>query len=488
MAVLAIDQGTSATKAVVVCPDRGLLAEVDEPVEGARFDGDAVEQDPELLWRSVVAAGRRALAAAGEPVEAVGVGNQGETVLAWDLATGRPLTTAVSWQDRRAAAVTERVAARHPDAPQRIRALTGAPLDPYFAGPKQAWLAEHLLDPADARSAGTVTTTIDAFVLHRLTGAFVTDAATASRTLLLDPATLGWSAEVAGLLDLDPARLPEVVACDATVGRTRAFGPDLPVAGLIVDQQAALFAEDCRRPGAAKCTYGTGAFLLANVGREHRPSAAGLATTLAWAMDDGTRASCVDGQVYSVGAAVTWLQRVGLIAEPADLDRLGTAVPDAGGVAFVPSLAGMGAPVWDPAARGSFSGLALSTTREHLVRAFAEGIAAAVTLLAEAVATDLGRPLDALRVDGGLTRSALVMQAQADQLGIPVEVYPHACATALGVAALTLRARHGPGAEDAVVAGWRAARVFEPAPDRAAALDALAGWRRALDATRGAVP
>lgn len=483
MAVLALDQGTSATKAVVWSPEGGIRAEIDVPVEGARYDGDAVEQDPEAVWQSVLAAGRRALAEGGGHVRAVGIANQGETVLGWNRRTGDPVTTAVSWQDRRAHVVTERLAGE-PGLAERLLDLTGLPLDPYFAAPKLRWLADHLLSPADRHDPDVVVTTLDAWLNHRLTGAYVTDAATASRTQLLDAATLRWSPEACDAYALDPSRLPEVVPCDERLGITTAFGSAVAVVGAVVDQQAALFAEDCRTAGTAKCTYGTGAFLLANVGESHRPSTAGLATSLAWSMRDGTRASCVDGQVYSVGAAVSWLQRIGIVAEPADLDRLGLAADDAGGAVFVPSLAGVGAPLWDPAARGAFAGLSLSTTREQLVRAFCEGIAAQVALLARAVETDLGRPLDALRADGGLTRSRLVMQAQADLLGVPVEVYPYACATALGVAGLTLRGLDGPGAEDAVVSGWRPTAVFEPGPDEEAARDTYERFARAMHATR----
>lgn len=483
-AVLAIDQGTSATKAVVVDARGRILAEVDHPFDGAAYAGDAVEQDPGPLLASVLAAGRAAVAAANVPITAVGLGNQGETVLAWDRRTGEALTSAISWQDRRAAVVTQRLADDESATVAEVSALTGLPLDPYFAAPKMAFLAAQVADLA-RRHPDMVITTIDAWVTHQLTGAYVSDAATASRTMLMDPHRLTWDESACTLFDIDPATLPHIVSCDEPVGHTTAFGAQMPVTGLIVDQQAALLAQNCREPGMAKCTYGTGAFLLANVGRGHTLSSTGLATSVAWAMSDGTQASCVDGQVYSVGAAISWLQRIGLITDPGDLDRLGMAVPDSGGVCFLPTLAGMGAPLWRPDARGSFTGLTLSTTREHLVRAFVEGIAAQVALLVDAVNQQAGARAAALRVDGGVTRSHLLMQMQADLINAPVEVYPHECATALGIAALALRGVDGPGAEEPVVSGWQPVAVYEPTADRSTADRIMGDMHRALATTLG---
>lgn len=481
MRVLALDQGTSATKAVVVDlsgPRMSIASEVDVPVTGQRYEGDAVEQDPEALWESVVAAGRAALDEGGA-ADCLGVGNQGETVLAWRRSDGSPVTTALVWQDRRAVSVTRRIATWA----QRLHQLTGLPLDPYFAAAKQVWVREHLLDDTMRVDPDIVVTTIDAWVLHRLTGRYATDAATASRTQLLDLDSTRWSSEACAAFGLEVASLPEVVACDTELGTTTVFGDPLPVTGLVVDQQAALLAQGCTGTGDSKCTYGTGAFLLANVGATPTRSHNALPTSVAWTLRDGTVRYCADGQVFTVGAAVSWLQRIGLIEQPGDLDRLGGSVPDDGGAVFVPSLAGVGAPRWAPQARGTFSGLALSTTREHLVRAFVVGIAAQVTMLARAVEDDLGSHLTSLRVDGGLTRSALLMQVQADLLGVPVEEYPYACATALGVAALAARGWGGPGAEDAIVAGWRPVRVFEPRMDRASAEEVYGRWEAALDAS-----
>jgi glycerol kinase len=484
---LAIDQGTSATKAIVLDVDAGIVADVDVPVSGLRYQDDAVEVDPEALWRSIVAAGQQALAAAGDAeasgIDAIGVGNQGETVLAWRRSTGEPVTTALVWQDRRARSVTEELT----DHAAQLLQLTGLPLDPYFAAPKMTWLRRHLLAAELQDDPDVVVSTIDAWVLHRLTGEFVTDAATASRTLLLDIAARQWSDAACSAFQLDATRQPRVIGCDTVIGDTSAFGRAVPVASAIVDQPAALFAQGCRQRGEAKCTYGTGAFLLATVGDVPVPSSAGLATSVAWQLADGEHAYCVDGQVYTVGAAVRWLERLGLIAGPAEIDQLGARVDDTAGAQFVPSLAGVGAPDWSPAARGAFTGLTLGTSREHLVRAVAEGIAAQVTLLVRAIESDLGAPLRALRVDGGLTRSTLVMQTQADLLGVPVEVYPHPCATAIGIGALALRAvADSPeqrAAADALTTQWAPARVFEPAIPADAASERFAQWHSAYRAT-----
>lgn len=454
MIILAIDQGTSATKAVVWCQSQGILSEVDHPVTGLTFDGDRIEQDPLKLLASVVEAGRAAIARAGARVDAVGLGNQGETVLAWNPATGEALTPALSWQDRRSHVITDEFT---PAVREELWALTGLPVDPYFAAPKMSWLMRNTELPA-----GAVISTIDAYLTFRLTGRYVTDTSTASRTQLLNPVTLQWSTVACAAYGIDPSSLPEVLPCDAQVGTTDSFGGHLPVIGLMVDQQAALLAEGCTVRGLAKCTYGTGAFLLANVGADHLRSSAGLATSLAWTFTDGTRASCIDGQVYSAGAGVSWLQRVGLIDAPDDLDQVARSVTGTGGVKFEPTFAGRGAPAWDPEARASITGLSLATTPGHVVRAFLIGLAAEVGALVRAVETDLGAPLQALRVDGGLTQSEVLMQLQADAIGLPIEVYPHSCATALGVAAATLRGLAGPGAEDDIIASWRPSRTFNP--------------------------
>ncbi|MBV9380461.1 MAG: carbohydrate kinase, partial [Streptosporangiaceae bacterium] len=401
MNVLAIDQGTSATKALVVGDSSEVLGGAEVPVRTRTVGADGVEADPEELFASVLRAGTQALAASGAQADAVALANQGETVLAWDRRTGRPLTPAIVWQDRRAAGVCARLE-RVPGRAAELSAITGLPLDPYFAAPKMTWLRENL-------TADGVVTTTDTWLLHRLGAGYVTDAATASRTMLLDLDTTAWSERACAAFGIDPGTLPAVADCAVIAGETSAFTTSpLPVAGIAVDQQAALLAEGCLAAGDAKCTYGTGAFLLVTTGASAVRPASGLSASVAWRLG-GAATYCLDGQVYTAGSAVRWLTGTGVLGAPDELDAAGGGVPDAGGVIFVPALAGLGAPHWAPGARGALTGLQLSTRRGHIVRAVAEGIAASVALLAGAAAADLGAPLTSLRVDGGLTRSRLLL-------------------------------------------------------------------------------
>ncbi|WP_030740503.1 FGGY family carbohydrate kinase [Streptomyces sp. NRRL F-5135] len=471
--VLAVDQGTSATKALVICPERGVVGTGTAPAPPRYGSGGLVEVDPAVLLGSVLDAGRRALADAGDAgrrVAAVGLANQGETVLAWDPETGTPLTDAIVWQDRRAESLCTELA---PWA-GRLRQLTGLPLDPYFAAPKMAWIRRRLTREG-------VVTTSDSWLIHQLTGAFVTDAATAGRTQLLDLDTAAWSPEALDVFGLSGERLPRVVDTAGPVGTTAAFGPELPLTGLIVDQQAALLAQDVTGPGSAKCTYGTGAFLLAQTGDRPRRGTSGLVSCVAWRLG-GRTSYCLDGQVYTAASAVRWLTGLGVISGAADLDPVGSAVPDSGGVTFVPALAGLAAPWWRGDLRGSLTGLGLQTGPGHLVRALCEGIAAQVVELADAAAADLGAPLTDLRVDGGLTRSALLMQTQADLLQRPVEVSALPDATALGAGALARLGLDPALTPEEVVPPWRPSAVYEPRIGAAEAAERLGAFRSAVAA------
>ncbi len=313
--VLAIDQGTSGTKAIVVSGDGAVLSVAEQPLHPVYLDGGGVEQDPQALLDSVLTAGRRAVALAGVPMDAVALANQGETVLAWDRDTGRPLTPAIVWQDRRAEAICHALR----EAADRIAALTGLVLDPYFSAPKMRWLREHVT------TEGVVTTT-DTWLVHQLCGAFVTDASTASRSLVLGLDDVAWNGELLELFGLGGEALPEIVASDTVVGTTRAFGAEVPVTGLIVDQQAALLGEACIEPGTAKCTFGTGAFLLAHIGSRPVRSAAGLTTSVAWRLR-GQTPYCIDGQVYTAASAVRWLTDLGLVSGDLPWPRRALAHP-----------------------------------------------------------------------------------------------------------------------------------------------------------------
>ena len=454
--VLAVDQGTSGTKAAVV-DEAGTIVGIAEVALRPRYGADgAVEQDPELLFASIIEAGCAAIAAAGVPVHAVALANQGETVLAWDRDTGRPLTPAVVWQDRRSASICDELAS-HAD---QIRAVTGLTLDPYFSAPKMAWVRRHLT------TAGVVTTT-DTWIVHRLCGAFVTDTTTASRSLLMDLESRAWSDEMVALFGLEGEPMPTIVASDVQVGTTDLFGDTIPVTGLIVDQQAALLAESCLDVADAKCTFGTGAFLLAQTGPSAVVAPDGLARSVAWDLR-GRTSYCLDGQVYTAASTIAWLADLGIIGGAAELDEI--ASDDSGGAIFVPAFAGLGAPWWQPGARASLTGLSLSTGRPEIVRAMLDGIAAQVAMLIATMDKSLGSPIASLRVDGGLTRSRALMQAQADLSQIPVEVFPSQHATVLGAAACARLGLDPALTVPQATTGWRPSAQFTPrwSADRAA--------------------
>lgn len=468
-AVLAIDQGTSGTKAIVVDRADGVIAAIEIPVRPEYLGDGRVEQDPAALLDSVVQAGRQAVAAAGREVGIVSLANQGETVLAWDPVTGRPLSTALVWQDSRAENICQGMAEHREWIAQR----TGLVLDPYFSAPKMAWLRQ------ECTRDGVVTTT-DTWLVHHLTGEFVTDVSTASRSLVMDLDAAVWDRDLLHAFGLGDERLPRIVACDEIVGATTIFGQPMQVGGLVVDQQGALLAQGCFTAGAAKCTFGTGAFLLANTGSSAPRSTAGLTTSAAWRIR-GDLDYCIDGQVFAVASAIRWLVGLGLLSSPAAIDAV---VPeDSQGVVCVPALAGLAAPWWRPQASATFTGLTLSSGSGQLVLAVLQGIAAQVAALIDCMASDLGAPLTALRVDGGLTRSVALMQAVADLTQLPVKVYPSPHATALGAAALG-RLAQDPGTikADAVLA-FEATTVYEPSWSAGRTAEFLDRWRCAADVT-----
>ncbi len=468
MTVLAIDQGTSGTKGLVRDGET-VLAVVELPVRPRYLEGGGVEVDAGELLDTVLEAGRQALSQAGDPVvSVVSLANQGESVLAWEEGSGTPLTPVIVWQDRRA----EDVCAELRPHAELVAARTGLVLDSYFSAPKMTWLRREL-------TADGVVTTTDTWLIRQLTGEFVTDATTASRSLLLDIDTLAWDPQLLDVFALSGESLPRIVRNDEVVGSTTAFGGSVLVGGLIVDQQAALAAQRCLQPGTAKCTYGTGAFLLANTGDTAVRSGTGLTTSAAWSLADGN-VYCLDGQAYTVGSAVRWLVSLGLLTAAEQLDQ--ECADTSGGATFVPGLAGMAAPWWTAEASGALVGMGLATERGHLVRAVVEGLACQVAALVRQVETDSEELMSRLRVDGGLTRSAALMQAQADLLQIPIDCYPSPHATALGAAAMgRLSVEAGLTLAEAVDQ-WEPSASYEPrwSPDRAA--ETMAGWQSTVGA------
>jgi glycerol kinase len=484
MSVLAIDAGTTGVTALVVT-EAGLVAGRGYQEFRQYFPQPGwVEHLPEDIWQATLTACRDALAGA-PPVSCIGLTNQRETAVIWDRRTLAAPRRAIVWQDRRTARLCAalRAAGHEP----RITELTGLRLDPYFTGTKLTWLAKH--EPATWRglAEGTLAAgTVDAYLIARLTAGarHVTDASNASRTLLFDIGTGQWSAELCELLRVPLRALPEVVPSTGVTAHTDpdAFlGLSLPVAGIAGDQQAALFGQACFAPGDAKCTYGTGSFVLANTGRELVRPDAGLLSTVAWMDSSGALTYAVEGSVFVTGAAVQWLRDgLGLLDNAAQSEALARSVPDSGGVVFVPALTGLGAPDWDPDARGAVFGITRGTTRAHLVRATLEAIAFEVRDVAELMLGGPGSP--ALRADGGAAANDLLLQLQADQLQVPVERPVVGETTALGAAFLAGLATGTWSSTRELGEVWRLDRRFTPGPrDR----EGHARWRRAVERVKG---
>jgi glycerol kinase len=466
--VLALDQGTSGTKAMVHDGET-VQAVVELPVTVTYLDGGGVEVDPHLLLETLLEAGRRAVREAGDPpLSAVALANQGETVLAWDPITGQPLSAAIVWQDRRAEGICQELRPRA----ELIAARTGLVLDPYFSAPKMTWVRRHVTEH------GIVTTT-DAWLVHQLTGELVTDVSTASRSLLLDIDRVCWDQELLEIFGLEAEILPRLVANDEVVGSTTAFGSNIPVGGLIVDQQAALAAQGCLEAGTAKCTIGTGAFVLGNTGRRPVRSRSGLTTSVAWSVA-GATAYCLDGQAYTAGSAIAWLVSTGLLSNAESLDA--ECADTTGGAVFVPGLAGLAAPWWSAAPCGAILGLTLATQGGQIVRAVVEGLACQIAALVAELDHDSGSSVERLPVDGGLTRSAVLMQALADLLQRPVDCYASPHATALGAAAMGRLSVETDVSLSEAVGRNQPAVSFEPTWSRDKADEAMSSWRSAVAA------
>ncbi|MDP9101957.1 MAG: glycerol kinase, partial [Actinomycetota bacterium] len=466
MSVLAIDAGTTGVTALVVGEDGRVRSRGYQEFAQHFPRPGWVEHAPEEIWQAVLASAKDALR--GQQVSAVGVTNQRETAVLWDRRTLAAPRRAVVWQDRRSAGICDTLqAAGHGP---RVTELTGLRLDPYFTATKLAWLAEHEPDTWQGVTDGsTVVGTVDSYVVARLSGGrrHVTDASNASRTLLFDLHAAGWSAELCELFGVPLSALPEVVPSYGQVARTDpdAFlGLDLPVSGIAGDQQAALFGQGCFTPGASKCTYGTGSFVLVNTGTQPVQSSAGLLTTVAWMSPSGEVVYALEGAVFVTGAAVQWLRDgLQLIGSAQEIEALAASVPDSGGVVFVPALTGLGAPDWDPDARGAVLGITRGTTRAHLARATLEAIAYEVRDVVDVMVAEAGVALPALQVDGGASANNLLCQLQADQLDVPVRRPQLLETTALGAAFLAGLGSGVWSSPDELAGSWLLDREFAPA-------------------------
>ncbi|MFL5303483.1 MAG: glycerol kinase GlpK [Anaeromyxobacteraceae bacterium] len=487
--VMAIDQGTTGTTVLIV--DRRLAVRARVNVEFRQIfpKPGLVEHDLDDIWGSVVAGIGRALREAGlraGEIGAVGITNQRETTALWDRRSSKPVHNAIVWQDRRTADACAKLKAEGREA--AIREKTGLVLDPYFSATKLAWLLENVRGARDKAEAGQLAFgTIDSFLVWRLTsgGVHVTDASNASRTLLMDLRSCAWDPELLEVFGIPKAVLPEIRSSSEVYGTTkgtRGLPDGIPVCGIAGDQQAALFGQACFRPGDAKCTYGTGAFLLQNVGAEPLVSKHGLLTTVAWKIGPET-AYALEGSAFVAGAAVQWLRDgLKLITTAAESEALAKTVKDSGDVVFVPALAGLGAPHWRPEARGLLSGLSRGTTAGHIARAVLEGIAFQIHDLAEAMAKDSGRSAPAFRVDGGASSNDLLLQFQADLLGVPVERPRMIETTALGAAFLAGLAAGVWSSRDEIGKAFKVGKRFEPKMKPEERERNLAKWRRVVGA------
>jgi len=489
--ILALDQGTSSSRAIVFDAGGGVVAAAQREF-GQHFPQPGwVEHEPEEIWDTQLTVAREALQRAGlqaTDLAAIGITNQRETTLVWDRTSGRALHRAIVWQDRR----TEPLCAKlreQPGVAERVRETTGLVIDPYFSGTKLRWLLDHVDGAHLAAAQGRLAFgTVDSWLLWKLTGGRVhaTDVSNASRTMLLDIRRNAWDHEMLALLHVPDSVLPQVHPSSHVYGATDPawFGAPIPIAGIAGDQQAALFGQACLRPGLAKNTYGTGCFMLMHAGGHFKPSTHGLVTTSA-AQTSRTPEFALEGSVFVAGAVVQWLRDgLGLIRDSREVEALAASVADSGGVVVVPAFTGLGAPYWRADARGAILGLTRGSTRAHIARAAVESIAYQSAALLQAMQADakaMGAPaLTELRVDGGASVNDALMQFQADLLGVPV-VRPEVVeTTALGAACLAGLAVGVWSDRDEIASMWRAERRFEPAMSRDEAATRMAAWAHAV--------
>ena len=483
--VLALDQGTTSSRAIVFDHGGGIRAVAQREFAQHFPQPGWVEHDPTEVWASQFGVLAEALAKAriaASDLAAIGITNQRETTLLWERATGKPVANAIVWQDRRTAALCD--ALRNAGHADLIRRKTGLVIDAYFSGTKLKWLLDNVPGARDRALRGELAFgTVDAWLVWNLTRGerHVTDASNASRTLLFDIHRGQWDDELLGLLDVPRSVLPEVVASSGVCAHASLQGVSVPIAGIAGDQQAALFGQACVTPGLAKNTYGTGCFLLLNTGRTAVESRSNLVSTVAWRRGNVTEYA-LEGSVFIAGAAIQWLRDgLKLIRTAAEVEPLAASVADNGGAYLVPAFAGLGAPHWDAYARGAMLGLTRGTTAAHVARAALESIAYQSAEVLTAMESDAGVKLAELRVDGGAAVNNLLLQFQADLLGVAVVRPKILETTALGAAYLAGIAV-GYWRDDAeVAANWQIDRRFEPKMSRDQASTLMAGWHKAVE-------
>ena len=489
--ILALDQGTTSSRAVLFDHAGTVRGFAQKEFRQIFPAPGLVEHDAEEIWASQLGVAVEAIARAGvtaADIAAIGITNQRETTVVWDRATGRPIHNAIVWQDRRTADVCDLLRAQGHE--PTFRARTGLVLDPYFSGTKLAWVLDNVPGARTRAEAGELAFgTIDSWLVWNLTGSerHITDASNASRTLLFNIHGGTWDPQLLALLRIPPAVMPEVVGSSEVYGHTtaRLLAARVPIAGIAGDQQASLFGQLCDRPGMVKNTYGTGCFMLMHTGTEPVISRQHLLTTVACKIGGHTEYA-LEGSVFVAGAAVQWLRDgLGIIRSSADVEALAAQVPDNGGVYLVPAFTGLGAPHWDPYARGALLGITRGTTAGHIARATLESIAFQTADLLEAMEADAGTPLAEPRVDGGATANDLLMQFQADLLGVPVVRPQVRETTALGAAYLAGLAVGYWRDRTEIRRLWLAERTFTPAMKRDKAAELRRCWSRALERSKG---
>ncbi len=484
--ILALDQGTTSSRAIVFRHDGSIAAMAQREVRQIYPQAGWVEHDATEIWQTQLEVARTALTQAGvkaADVAAIGITNQRETTVLWDRKTGEPIGHAIVWQDRRTAKFCDELkAAGHAET---IQERTGLVIDAYFSGSKVRWMLDHIPGARERAERGELAFgTIDSWLVWQLTGGVrhVTDPSNASRTMLFNLRTGAWDDELLAILGVPRSLLPEVCSSSEVYAETAAgiFDAPIKIAGIAGDQQAALFGQNCFTRGLAKNTYGTGCFMLMNIGPEPQISRHKLLTTVAW-QQGGQTDFALEGSVFIGGAVVQWLRDgLGIIKNSAEVEQLAATVPDCGGVYLVPAFAGLGAPHWDQYARGTITGLTRGTNAGHIARAALEGIAFQVADILEVMKQDSGIAMDGLRVDGGACANDLLMQFQADLLQVPV-VRPKVIeTTALGAAYLAGLAVGFWQSREEVSRAWQVERTFEPAMSADAAAHRRARWREAL--------
>jgi glycerol kinase len=486
--ILALDQGTTSSRAVLVAQDGTVRASAQTPFRQIFPKPGWVEHDPVEIWSSQFGVAMEVLAQAGitaDAVAAIGITNQRETTLLWDRKTGEPIYNAIVWQDRRTAGFCDELRARGKE--ELIQQKTGLVIDAYFSGSKIRWLLDNVAGARERAERGELAFgTIDTWLIWKLTNGarHVTDVTNASRTMLFNLRTQQWDEELLALLDIPESILPEVRSSSEVLGKTSGVLEGVPIAGVAGDQHAALFGQMCTQPGMVKCTYGTGSFMLLNTGEKPVASKNKLLTTIAWRIG-GRTSYALEGSIFIAGAVVQWLRdELQMIRSSEEIEELAASVEDTAGVYFVPAFSGLGAPHWDQYARGTIAGLTRGTSRAHIARAALEGIAFQVADIIEAMESDSGVPLKELRVDGGAARNNLLMQIQTDLLGVPVTRPANPETTVLGAVYLAgLAVGYWPD-QESIAKQWTADRRFEPSIDGQVRHTRHAQWRRALERSR----